>query len=93
MKLLPINNLSKSGINSDIMPWDLPPDFITDGQNFRMVANKIKAHEGWSFIANLPDTFEPGMILYVNAAENDYWLIAGLDAVYIYNGSTFTDIS
>lgn len=39
------------GINSDLDPWNLSAEFITDGQNFRIEADKIKstgAEEEWS---------------------------------------------
>ena len=50
-KLKTITAAGMKGINSDIAAWDLPPEFITDGLNFRIEADKIKStgsEEFWS---------------------------------------------
>lgn len=35
-KVLRTANLGNSGLNTDVSPWDLPAEFITDGRNFRV---------------------------------------------------------
>ena len=41
MAILNVRSLGEGGISSDISPWDLPPNAINDGSNFRVFANKL----------------------------------------------------
>jgi hypothetical protein len=50
-ELLTLSNAGVKGINSDIKPWELEPEFITSGANFRIFAGAIRASGGsevWS---------------------------------------------
>lgn len=92
-KFLQLTNFAKNGINSDLMPWDLPGDFLTELSNIRISRSKLSPFGGEVRWADLPVDFEPGLVMYVNSSQGTFWLIAGLDKVYVYDGSTFTNIS
>ena len=92
-KLLPLSEFAKSGLNSDLMPWDLPGSFLTEISNIRISRHKLSPFGGSVSWDDLPVDFQPGFLIHVNSATGTFWLIAGLDEVYVYDGTTFTDIS
>ena len=92
-KTLPINSPGLKGLNSDIDATELGPEFITSGINFGVAAGAIKASGGNSLWDTPPVNFNAGHIRPVDSANADYWLIAGRSAIYVFDGTTFTDLS
>ena len=92
MPILTINDLALGGINSDISPWELDSKFITSGMNFRILNNKIASFGGYETWDTDTNDFFPGYMQYV-PGNTDYWLLAGREGVYVFDGSTFHDIS
>jgi len=93
LELLSIDSLGSSGINTDMAGWSLPPEFITDGINFRVVSNKLISTSKEKIISTLPVDIEPAFLMRVSVADSDLWLICGNNAVYAFNGSSFADVS
>lgn len=93
LKLLPINDFAKAGLNTDLMPWDLPGSFLTRIFNVRISRGKLSPFGGFGTLDVLPTDFQPGFLMHVGAVSGDYWLITGRDRVYIYDGISFLDIS
>lgn len=93
MKRLPIANIGSKGLNTDIPPWDLPNDFITYGKNFRVDSNYIYSSGGYINWSDAPSLFYPGYVMFVDDISGRTWLVAGRDAVYAFNGSSWSDIS
>tara|TARA_R110000803_G_scaffold127054_2_gene194585 strand:- start:1426 stop:3027 length:1602 start_codon:yes stop_codon:yes gene_type:complete len=92
-KILNLAEFAKNGINSDLQPWDLPGSFLTQLNNIRIRNNELSPFGGKSTWATLPVDFVPGMIMPAGSVTADFWLIAGQDKVYSYNGTVFEDIS
>lgn len=92
-KLLAINNIGLKGINSDIAPWDLPPEYLTFGFNFKIDTNTIYTTGGYADWSTSPAPFNPGYMMHVGSTSGDYWLVAGRTAVYAFDGATWTDVS
>lgn len=92
-KILNISNFAKAGINSDLMPWDLPGDFLTEIDNVRISRGKLSPFGGHSKWADLPVDFQPGYLTHTGGLGTSFWIIAGLDSMLVYNGSSFFDIS
>lgn len=92
-KLLPIKNFAQSGINSDLLPWDLDGSFLTEMNNVRISRNTIQPFGGSSLWTTLPVDFQPGFIMHVGTSTSKNWIIAGQDKVYSYDGTVLTDIS
>jgi hypothetical protein len=84
VKKINIHNISAIGINSDISPWDLPHNAITDLMNVRIANNKLYNYKGASFIINGFSNDEFGHIVNVNA-ESDFWVVAGDNYMTAYN--------
>lgn len=95
LKRKTITNLGTSGLNTDVSPWELPPEFITAGNNFRTYAGAIKSaggYEDWS--SSGAASFYPGFIMYMGSSfAKGEWLIPGRDAVYRFNGEQWVNIS
>lgn len=92
-EMIRLNNFAKSGINTDLMPWDLSGDFLTEVNNVRISRGKLSPFGGSKVYATLPVDFEPGFNISVNSPSATFWVVPGLDAVWVYDGGTFTDIS
>ena len=92
-KLLTLNLIGQKGLNTDIPPWDLPPEFLTFGINFRISGSSIQTLGGYADWAK-PDTqIFAGRMLHIGATSGDYWLIMARGAIYAFDGETFTDVS
>ncbi|RLC99050.1 MAG: hypothetical protein DRI46_10165, partial [Chloroflexi bacterium] len=91
-KLLEIRDFASAGINSDILAWDLPPQFLTEMRNVRIFRNSLSPFGGVVVWKQLP-VFNPGMIMHVGATSGTFWIIAGDTKVYAFDGETFYDIT
>lgn len=92
-KTVTFDEIGLRGINTDVAPWSLPPDFVTEGRNFRSFANQIISAGGSTVWSQAPVQFFPGFAYHVDGASSGNWLVAGRDAVYAYNGVTWGDVS
>lgn len=92
-KIISLNNIGTKGINSDIKPWELPPEFITAGKNFRLTDGSISASGGSQVWSTAPSPFFPGRLRFVPALTDNYWLVFGRGAVYAFDGTTWSNVS
>ena len=93
MKNQSINGAGFKGINTDLAPWELEPEVISEGINFRNDGNRIVSVGAHSVLATPPGDINAGFIMPVNTATAQFWLVAGRNAVWVYDGSTWDDIS
>ena len=93
MKKLSIANVGSKGINTDISPWDLSPEYLTYGNNFRIYTNYIQTAGGYQDWQVLPETIYPGYNLFVGDSDNPFWVVCGRTKIYSFNGATWFDIS
>lgn len=95
MESLTLNNIGLKGLAIDPLPWTLPPDFITFGSNFRILSGAIENNGGevlWSTTPVGPAWY-PGHVFHVGSTSGDFWIIAGRNKVYGFDGATWTDIT
>jgi hypothetical protein len=92
MPILNVRNIGSTGVNSDVEPWDLPPDALTDGINFRLSANKLQSVGGTRPVAPQSGDQLGHMIQSTDFSGNSTWVIAGENSVKLYDGSGYTDI-
>lgn len=74
------------GVNSDIDPVELPPNYLTYGINYRVFNSKVFAsggHSCWS-VANA--AIYPGLLHFVSGGGNDSWVVLGRNSVYAFDG-------
>lgn len=94
-KLDRISDFAKAGLNTDLMPWDLPGDFLTDMTNIRVVDGRLEPFGDQSDWADLPASYTPGFLMAVksNLAATSYWIIPCEEGMLVFDGGTFHDIS
>ncbi len=97
MKTKSLNGMGFKGINSDLAPWDLPPEFITDGRNFRIDGNRITSKLNQRTLATPSVDPNAGHLVFVHSVGGDFFLIlgsgAGANRCQSWDGATFNDIS
>lgn len=93
MKTLSLNSMGLKGLNTDLAPWSLSPEFLTAGINFRIYTNNITTSNGYSTWSLGPLDLNPGYLMHVLALSSNLWLIAGRDSVQSFDGTTWADIS
>lgn len=92
-KSLSITDFAKAGLNTDIAPWSLPGDFLTNIRNIRIENGKLVPAGGYSIWGVLPVDFEPGYLISTDSESGVFWIIPGKDSVYAYDGAVFHDIT
>lgn len=93
MPLLKLPNLGTRGINTDVAPWDLPQEFISDGVNFRVESNSLSAYGGYEVRAQAPLYYYPTYGVIARPKSGVMVVTAGLDKIFALQGATYTDIS
>jgi len=89
MAILPLKLMGNSGVNSDVAPFELPPEFLTLGINFKALNGSLFPASGSLHAKDGPGgnaTF--GFIKHIRAKDADYWVIASRDAVWLTSGGT-----
>jgi len=93
MKLFPLQAIGSQGINTDLPPWTLPLEYITSGNNFRLLADSIEnvpADINWGTPVS---GFNGGHTRFAGVSSGEFWLVAGRIEVWVWNGAIFSDIS
>lgn len=93
MEKLEVTNIGVKGLNSDLAAWELSPEYITFGYNFRASGDALEATRAYEPWASPPTPFNAGHLLSVEISGGDYWLVPGRDAVWQYDGGAWTDVS
>ncbi len=82
MPLFKISNYAMAGLNSDLIPSDVTPNYLTDGQNIRAVSGGISPFGGYSSLFDLPSGKDPHDLFFVDSGVERYWIIMCANAVY-----------
>ena len=92
MPVINVRNIGSVGVNSDIEPWDLPPDALSEGINYRLSANKLQSVGGTMPIS--PDCGD--RLGYIGQSTdfdgNSIWVVCGEDSIKLFNGQEFIDV-
>ena len=92
IKLIKVAGVGSAGVNSDVPPWDLPPEFINDGLNFRVRETKILPFGGSNLIFERPTTaVNSGRCKHVRVKFGDFWVQCTRDSV-LYSAVTSGDL-
>lgn len=99
MPLLKLNSLGAQNINFDLEPCDLPANTLTSGTNYKLLNGKIRAANMSYTLATPSANFKAGLIMSVLGESGNFYLLlgqnspSGLQVAWVYNGTTWTDIS
>lgn len=92
MKVVSINSIGTSGLNTDQTPWELPEAYITSGNNFRVQNGSLLTNGGYSTWIADSDFTNAGFILPLSGQFANVFLIATTHAVYSFDGANYTSI-
>lgn len=86
-------DLGIKGLNKDLPPEILPPEFISDARNVRVSNRKISRVGGRrSIYATVP--IAPYATAQVEDASNNiYWVVMGLRKAYVWDGVSWRNIT
>ena len=93
LKQLIVSNIGNQGLNTDLNKSELPPEFITSGLNFRVNANTIESMPSSAVLSVPPAHFNGGHVRFVKVGGSGFWMVLGRTAIYVFNGSTWFDIT
>ena len=92
MALIPVDNVGQVGIVKDINPWQLPPNVWSDGNNVRAEHGAIVKSPGYAEVmATCP--VDPYHITQIKEGSSAYWVVGGLEKIYVHNGTAWTNIT
>ena len=92
-KTLLIRDIGVRGLNTDLSPSELPPEFITQGVNFRVDGTSITSSSSFDAFSTATAHFNAGHVRAVGGVGGDFWLVPGRSAVYSFDGATWNDVS
>ena len=91
-KKIQISDLGTKGINTDLPPWALPPEFITDGINFSINTSTISGVKPLVKQSSPPSDVSAGYLIPLKSVTDNLWLYCG-DNIYTTDTVTWTDVS
>ena len=89
-----VRDIGGAGIISDVAAWDLPPNALTDGRNFRVAAGKVSASGGSELVSTVGSaTGEIGHIEQSTDFEGtSAWLVCHDSGIDSYESNDFKKI-
>ena len=87
-----INDVASVGVIRDSPPHELPPEAWTLAENVRFEDDSIVQLLGYSQIFGTPGT-PPQYAQFVSAPGQPWWLYAGLNSIWAYNGTTHFNVT
>ena len=92
MPTVKISKLGEIGISSDLPPSTLPVNALSFGKNARALHGRLRNFGGHEIATVAP--IEPYSLFAIQTPGREtYWIEAGLASIYVYDGSTHTDIT
>jgi hypothetical protein len=89
--LINVRGIGATGVISDVAAWDLPPNALTDGRNFRVMAGKIQSSGGSKMVnVNGSASGDIGHILQSSDFEgNSSWIVCTDSTLESYTEQKF----
>lgn len=94
-EILRLKGIGNYGINSDINPWELGPEYITEGRNFRVRNGSIRPFGSFRHLQDAPPyENEVGFLKFIRVAPSGYWVQASRRHIHVIsnNGSSWKSI-
>jgi hypothetical protein len=89
-----VRDIGSVGVVSDVAAWDLPPNALTDGRNFRVVAGKVAASGGSKLLST--DGSAAGEIGHIEQSTDfegtSAWLVCHDSGIDSYEDNAFTNL-
>lgn len=94
-----INKLGEHGIISDVLPYNLPPNAFSAGQNVRAYEDSIEKFKGhidafaYATLDELLTQVDPYWLTSIVQGNDAFWVYAGVTKAYSTDGSQHFDIT
>ena len=93
-KILTINNMGLSGLNSDVARWELGPEYITHGENFRTRDGSLSPFAGSKQVFTNPGApGASGLLMFVRVKLGSFWIQCTSSGIYASSGSGWADVT
>ena len=89
--IIPINGVGDVGLVLDREPHELPVNAWSAGENVRFKDGYVEKFKGHAQMAAA--SVAPYFLLPVQSGATYFWVYPGLAAVYVWDGTTHTDIT
>ena len=87
-----VRDIGSVGVISDVAAWDLPPNALTDGRNFRVAAGKVSASGGSQLVST--EGSARGEIGHIEQSTDfegtTAWLVCHDSGIDSYENNAFT---
>lgn len=96
IELTHLKNMGLSGVNSDVAPWELPPEFLTHGVNFRARDGKLTPFSGSYRAYDAPSPIvQAGVLKHIRTKTSDFWMSCNRTSVQAISHPTvgWVDVS
>src|ERR1700704_5216188 len=87
-----IDKIAIPGAIADVPPYQIPPEAWTTALNMRARDYGLESLLGWVQVFGTP-TVAPYFLMPISGVAQNFWLYAGLNKVYAYDGATHTNIT
>ena len=92
MPILNIRDMGTVGVNSDVAPWELPPQALSAGVNFRMSSGKIQSAGGIDLVGQSTKDDIGHIAASRDFNANAKWVVAGADDIQVWSEGQFVSI-
>ena len=89
----PIQAVGAGGVNTDIDDWNLQPNQLSYGLNYRTLDDKLQSFNGNTVVYTPPSNFYGGKLLYAYSKGNAFYIVLGRTANKVFDGSSWYNIS
>lgn len=91
MPEIDINDLTSIGVVNDVPAYQLPPEAWTTGLNIRYRDRGVESLLGWEPIFGTPPFgHSPHFIMSMSTPDQQFWLWASANDIFVFDGSTHT---
>lgn len=87
-----IDNVGSIGVVRDAPAHQIPPEAWTQAENVRYADGSVARLSGETQVFGTPGV-APYFSQFVSSASQPWWLYAGLQKIYVYDGTTHTNIT
>lgn len=92
-QVLTLKLAGNAGVNYDLEPCDLDPNFFTGGNDFALRYGKIYTITHGNVFTTPTSPFGAAQLMFVTNGPTSFYVVAGLTAIYCYTGTAWVNIS
>jgi len=91
-EILNISNLAQGGLNTDIIPWELPPHVFNKAVNIRLTDGKIVPFADERHWLHSPDGLHIGYLAALKTLDGTVWVAPAREGIWALINSIWYDL-